>query len=422
MRRQRLLVTLLILIMVFMVSISGVMANNHLLINPGYWINLTSPNGGESLQVGSTHNVTWQKSEAAGTVQIYYSVNGGTNWTYVTSVQGTSYSWTVPDNVTNQGRVRVRWQASDFNWYTSNSDADFTIFKPINQLPLVIVPGVPAAPTNLQASTVSSSEIKLTWSDQSTNETGFKIERRLTANAGSFSEIVTVDANTTEFTDSALNFMTSYTYRVRAYNGSGNSGYSNDAAAVTAPLLIAPPPGEEPEPGDEPEEEPEEGLEPEEEEGLEPGEEEPMEPGQQPVPVDPENGVVIRLYIDQSEYYVNNQLLTMDTAPLISGGRTLLPIRYVAEALGATVGWDGAAQRVTILFNDTTIELWINQNMARVNGVMEQIDPNNSSVTPLIIPPGRTVLPLRFIAENLGSDVEWEPVAREVTVIYPAID
>jgi len=44
----------------------------------------------------------------------------------------------------------------------------------------------------------------------------------------------------------------------------------------------------------------------------------------------------------------------------------------------------------------------------------------STSVTPLIIPPGRTVLPLRFIAENLGSNVEWEPVTREVTVIYPA--
>ncbi len=420
MRRQQSLVVLLILFMLFMASTSGVLADNHLLINPGHWINLTSPNGGESLQVGSAHNVTWQKSEATGIVQIYYSVNGGTNWIYVTSVQGTSYNWTVPDNVTSQGRVRVRWQASDYNWYSSNSDANFTIYKPINDLPLVIIPATPISPTNLDATSVSSSEIKLTWNDQSNNETGFKIERRATANAGSFSEINTVDANTTEFTDSALSFMTSYTYRIRAYNANGNSTYSNEAAAVTAPLLIAPLPGEEPEPGEEPAEEPEEGMEPEEEEPLNPEEEEPLEPEEQPESMDSENGIVIRLFIDQSEYYVNGQLLTMDTAPLISGGRTLLPIRYVAEALGATVGWDGATQKVSIQFNDTTIELWINQNMARVNGVMEQIDPNNPGVTPLIIPPGRTVLPLKFIAENLGSDVEWEPVTREVTVIYPA--
>ena len=51
---------------------------------------------------------------------------------------------------------------------------------------------------------------------------------------------------------------------------------------------------------------------------------------------------------------------------------------------------------------------------------MQQIDSNYAQVTPVIIPPGRTMLPLRFVAENLGSSVDWEPVGQEVIIVYPA--
>lgn len=63
--------------------------------------------------------------------------------------------------------------------------------------------------------------------------------------------------------------------------------------------------------------------------------------------------------------------------------------------------------------------MWIGQNTALVNGVEKQIDADNSSVAPLIIPPGRTMLPLRFISENLGCQVEWDSGLREVKVTYP---
>ncbi|NLI56004.1 copper amine oxidase N-terminal domain-containing protein, partial [bacterium] len=95
--------------------------------------------------------------------------------------------------------------------------------------------------------------------------------------------------------------------------------------------------------------------------------------------------------------------------------------RYVAEALGATVEWEAIEQKVTIRFKDTVIELWIGKNLATVNGEYKLIDPTNPNVKPIVIPPGRTMLPIRFIAENLGCKVDWDPNLKEVKITYPEV-
>ncbi len=110
----------------------------------------------------------------------------------------------------------------------------------------------------------------------------------------------------------------------------------------------------------------------------------------------------------------------LDAAPIIKESRTLLPIRAVIEALGGTIEWDAQEQKVTINFKDITIELWIGKNTALVNGEYKLIDPGNPEVKPIIIPPGRTMLPIRFIAENLGCRVDWDPALKEVKITYPA--
>jgi fibronectin type 3 domain-containing protein len=78
---------------------------------------------------------------------------------------------------------------------------------------------------------VSSSQINLSWTDHSNNETGFKVYR--TNHGKSFKEIATVGANVTTYADTGLKASTTYRYRVRAYNGRGNSDYSNIASATT---------------------------------------------------------------------------------------------------------------------------------------------------------------------------------------------
>ena len=94
-------------------------------------------------------------------------------------------------------------------------------------------PATPAAPTNLVATAVSRSQINLTWADNATNETGFSIERCKGATCTNFTQIATVGTNLTTFANTGLNANTSYRYRVRAYNNSGSSAYSNTALAKT---------------------------------------------------------------------------------------------------------------------------------------------------------------------------------------------
>jgi titin len=96
----------------------------------------------------------------------------------------------------------------------------------------------PAAPTNLAATAISSSRINLTWTDNSTYETGFKIER--STDGVHFSQIGTLIANGTTYSNTNLIAYATYYYRVRAYDGPNHSGYSNIASALTLPLPAAP--------------------------------------------------------------------------------------------------------------------------------------------------------------------------------------
>ena len=98
---------------------------------------------------------------------------------------------------------------------------------------------------DLVATTISSSQVNLSWQDDSDNETGFKIERK-TGAGGTYSQIATVGANVTSYSNTSLSANTTYYYRVRAYSAAGNSDYSNEASATTwppppaAPILKSP--------------------------------------------------------------------------------------------------------------------------------------------------------------------------------------
>ncbi|MBY0503203.1 MAG: metallophosphoesterase [Bryobacteraceae bacterium] len=105
------------------------------------------------------------------------------------------------------------------------------------------VPAGPAAPTNLTANAVSSTEISLNWIDNAGNETGFRLER--SANSGAFSLLATLSANTVAYRDLALTPATRYAYRLVAFNAAASSPYSNAATATTpgAPVISLIPSG-----------------------------------------------------------------------------------------------------------------------------------------------------------------------------------
>jgi endo-1,4-beta-xylanase len=104
------------------------------------------------------------------------------------------------------------------------------------------MPTAPAAPSGLTATTSSSSQINLSWADNATNETAYKIERA-TASTGPWTEIAgALAANTTTYSATGLNASTTYYFRVRAANASGDSAYTAAASATTSSTPTPPPP------------------------------------------------------------------------------------------------------------------------------------------------------------------------------------
>jgi hypothetical protein len=113
---------------------------------------------------------------------------------------------------------------------------------------------------------------------------------------------------------------------------------------------------------------------------------------------------------------VNGATTVIDPAsgavPIIKNGRTLLPIRAIAESLGGTVTWDATAQEMTVQLENRTVQLGIGQTTAWVAGASVPID-----VAPEVYN-GCILLPLRFIAENLGAAVQWDATSQTVTLTY----
>ena len=107
-------------------------------------------------------------------------------------------------------------------------------------------------------------------------------------------------------------------------------------------------------------------------------------------------------------FRINGIDYIMDATPIIYHNRMLIPVRYISEATGAEVTWIKSQKSVVVKTANKEIKLWIGKNTALINGKTVKIDTNDASVSPIIVNPGRTMLPLRFITENLGYDVEWQ--------------
>jgi len=130
------------------------------------------------------------------------------------------------------------WTASTSSGYASCLDfgTDNSVFVTGGTTARFIQSGsatVPAAPTNLTATASGSSVINLAWTDNSTDETNFVLQRSLTSNSG-FTTIATLPANTTTYVNSGLTGSTTYYYKVQATNSAGGSTWSNTANATTS--------------------------------------------------------------------------------------------------------------------------------------------------------------------------------------------
>lgn len=130
--------------------------------------------------------------------------------------------------------------------------------------------------------------------------------------------------------------------------------------------------------------------------------------------------VVVSLQINDPLMEVNGIETEIDagrgTKPLIVGGRTLVPIRAIIEAFNGKVGWNGDTQTVELTMGNDIITLVIDSQTAYLNDKAHTLD-----VSPTIIN-GRTMLPIRFIAEGFNLGVAWESTTQTVTLVRNYLD
>lgn len=123
------------------------------------------------------------------------------------------------------------------------------------------------------------------------------------------------------------------------------------------------------------------------------------------------NSKVIKMKINNKSYSINGENKNMDAAPFIKDNRTFVPIRFIVSALDGEVSWNNEARIATIKYDDKIIEIPINNKTIKVNGKEKAID------SPAVVKSNRTFVPIRFVAENLGMEIEYNNSLREVTII-----
>lgn len=109
---------------------------------------------------------------------------------------------------------------------------------------------------------------------------------------------------------------------------------------------------------------------------------------------------------------VNGEKVLFDVLPTISEGRTLVPLRAIFEALGASVSWDGATQTVTADRDGVQIVLTIGASQFTVGSETKSLD------VPAQIVDGRTLVPARAVAEAFGCSVDWDGANSAVIITY----
>lgn len=123
-----------------------------------------------------------------------------------------------------------------------------------------------------------------------------------------------------------------------------------------------------------------------------------------------ENTKIIKMKINDVNYSINGEGKKMDAKPFIKNDRTLVPLRFIVEAIGGEVNWDNDNRLVTVNSKGKTIELPIDSKTIKIDGKDVNIDQA------AIIKGDRTFVPIRFIAENLDMVVNYINDTREIEI------
>ncbi|SDO61975.1 Copper amine oxidase N-terminal domain-containing protein [Paenibacillus sp. yr247] len=118
----------------------------------------------------------------------------------------------------------------------------------------------------------------------------------------------------------------------------------------------------------------------------------------------------MKLTVNKKQVTVNDKPMLLEQAPTIINDNTLIPIRFVTEALSGNVKWDEKERKVTVIRGDKLIDLWIDNADLLVNG-----DRVTAEVAPKIMN-NVTMVPLRLVSEKLGFKVGWDPQNYGITI------
>jgi hypothetical protein len=126
---------------------------------------------------------------------------------------------------------------------------------------------------------------------------------------------------------------------------------------------------------------------------------------------------LIKLTIGSKIMVINDEKKTIDAEPYIKNGRTMVPIRVIADALSATTDWNSSLKEITITRKGKTIRLRIGSKEAYTKEEGQVGETKIILEAPPEIVKGRTFIPLRFIAEALGSEITYDSKLKEITIV-----
>lgn len=116
------------------------------------------------------------------------------------------------------------------------------------------------------------------------------------------------------------------------------------------------------------------------------------------------------VFAEPIKVMVENNYLELSVNPVLENERTLVPLRAIFEAMGVEVGWDESTQIIRGTQAENIIILQLNNKIASINGKEVELDAAAKAID------GRTLVPVRFIAESLGAEVGWDQESKTVLI------
>lgn len=332
------------------------------------------------LQDDMTVNLTWNDpyEDELGYI-VERKLIDSADWTEVTNAgrQATSYHDTtvLEEGLTYQYRIKCTHNLTKEVAYSNIEE----VAKAIDIVVQDYYNNVLAAPTDLMGEAIfyenAEDRIQLTWSVNETQNHFTVIERRVKG-ASDWDIMATLPGNTHLWEDmNNLVLGTVYQYRAKAV-GEGNSTAHSDYTGICEVAF-----------------------------------------GESLTP--PTTGTILKFIMNSTMYYIDDVAYQMDMKPYIYNNRCFLPVTYIIKPLGGTATWDGSEQKIIIGFHGQTIELWVGSNNMRVNGVDDVVDSNDPTITPVIVPPGRVVVPVRVVSEAMQCYTTWDQANLTATIQYP---